>query len=59
MLRLPRMNRFALELAAEAGGLVAIFVAIFVPIFVCRSTRKEPYLKLVARKYSIPPLGLR
>ena len=63
MLRLPRMNRLELELAIQVGVWVAIFVALFVPLFVAlfmrSSARKKPYLKCVAKKYSIPPLDLR
>ena len=59
VLRLPCMNRFLLELASQVGIWISIFVAVFVPVFVASSTRKEPYLKRVAKKYSIPPLDLR
>ena len=59
-LRLPHMDRRELfGLAMQVGVWLPVFVAIFVPLIVHRSTRKEPYLKRVARKYSIPPLDLR
>ena len=56
------MNKFTLELVSGAGIFIPIFVAVFLPIFCVlfiRKPRQEPYLKRVARKYSIPPLDLR
>ena len=53
------MDRFVFYLAGQAAFWMAIFVVIFVPLFAHRSARKEPYLKRVAKKYSIPPLDLR
>jgi hypothetical protein len=50
--------------ARDIGIAVAIFVPIFTAMFlVCvvapKSAQREPYLKRVAKKYSIPPLDLR
>jgi hypothetical protein len=52
--------KFVCELVAALGSVgVPLFVALFLPFFVSKSTQQEPYLKRVAKKYSIPPLDLR
>jgi hypothetical protein len=52
--------KFVCELVAALGSVgVPLFVVLFFSFFVSKSTQQEPYLKRVAKKYSIPPLNLR
>jgi hypothetical protein len=51
--------KFVCELVAALGSVAPLFVVLFISFFVTKSTRQEPYLKRVAKKYSIPPLDLR
>jgi hypothetical protein len=53
------MERSALVELMQLAFWLPLFVAIFLPIFAYKVTRKEPYLKRVAKKYSISPLDLR
>jgi hypothetical protein len=52
-------HELALAAAIWAPMFVAVFLPIFAAFFLRRSAHKQPYLKRVARKYSIPPLNLR
>jgi len=45
--------------ATFAGVATALLVAILSAFMGAESARREPYLKRVARKYSISPLDLR
>jgi hypothetical protein len=47
------------ELVAAVGSLVPVFVVLFLLFSVTKSTQQAPYLKRVAKKYSVPPLDLR
>jgi hypothetical protein len=47
------------ELVAALGSVVPLFVVLFLVLFASKSKQQEPYLKRVAKKYSIPPLDLR
>ena len=51
--------KFVWELVAALGSVTPLFVVLFLSFFVTKSTQQEPYLKRVAKKYSIPPLDLR
>jgi hypothetical protein len=52
------MNKY--ELIAVLGSLASMFITIFAGIAVAlKSEQPEPYLKRVAKKYSIRPLDLR
>jgi hypothetical protein len=51
--------KFVCELLAALGSVVSLFVVLFVSFFAAKSSQQEPYLKRVAKKYSIPPLDLR
>ncbi len=51
-----------MDLLAKLGLAVAIVTSIFVSLFIVLfggPKQQEPYLKRVAKKYSIPPLNLR
>ena len=57
-------KKLVYELVAAFGSVCApLFVALFLPFFVLfvrpKSTQQKPYLKRVAKKYSIPLLDLR
>ena len=51
--------KFVCELVTALGSVVSLFVVLFLSFFITKSTQQEPYLKRVAKKYSIPPLDLR
>jgi hypothetical protein len=54
-------RKFVWELVAAVGSVgTPIFVVLFLVLLVRpKFARQEPYLKRVAKKYSIPPLNLR
>ena len=47
------------ELVAGLGSVLPLFVVLFLVVFAPKPTQQQPYLKRVAKKYSIPPLNLR
>jgi hypothetical protein len=53
------MDRLSIELASQVGIWVPIFVVFFILFFVPKAAQKQPYLKRVAKKYSIRPFDLR
>ncbi len=52
-------RKLVLELVASLGSVVPLFVVLFLVLFAPKSAQQKPYLKRVAKKYSIPPLNLR
>jgi hypothetical protein len=51
--------KFVCEQVAALGSVIPLFTVLFLLFVVPKYTQQEPYLKRVAKKYSIPPLNLR
>jgi hypothetical protein len=52
-------RKLVFELVAGVGSVVPLFVVLFLVLFIPKSRQQKPYLKRVAKKYSIPPIDLR